>query len=154
MRNINFIATFTLLIIAAYSCKTAEAQDYSKFNYNDLYKVWVVDTIIVLNSDDFSTPDLEMNKNEYEFTKDGTNPNQGTRKAITPLGPTFIAPYTLKDGIINIDMLYPISKIDESGNLISYNPYGVPVPPYKISELSSTKLTLKNKDIIIKMRAK
>ena len=156
MKNINFVAAFTLLLVAAYSCKTAsEAKNYSKFNYNDLYKVWVVDTIIVLNTDDVSTPNIEMDKNEYKFTKDDTNPNQGTRTTITPLGPSFAAPFTLEDGIINIDMMHPLLKIDEDMNLLpGSNIYGVPIPPYKIIELSPTKLTLKNKDITIKLKAK
>ena len=103
MKIANFISAFTILLVLAYSCKTtSEAQNYNKSDYHDLYKVWVVDTIIVLNTDDFSTPDLEMNKNEYEFTKEGTNTNQGTRTTISS-GASFDVSYAIEDGIINFD---------------------------------------------------
>ena len=156
MKNINSITVFTFLLVAAYSCNTtSKTQDNSKFNYDDLYKVWVVDTIIDLGTDDFSTPNIEMDKNEYKFTKDDTNPNQGTRTTITPLGPSFAAPFTLEDGTINVDAMHPLLKIDEDMKLLpGSNIYGVPIPPYKIIELSPTKLTLKNKDITIKLKAK
>ena len=146
MKNINFITAFTFLLVAAYSCKTAsEAENYSKFNYNDLYKVWVVNTIIDLGTDDFSTPDIEMDKNEYKFTKDDTNPNQGTRTAITPLGTSIVTPFTFENGTINfpVNAMYPLLKLDENMNLLpGSNTYGVPIPPYKITLLSPTKLTL------------
>ena len=99
MKNIIFITTSALLLVTAYSCSTSnKTQGSSKFNYNDLYKVWVVDTIIDLGTDDFSTPNIEMDKNEYKFTKDDTNPNQGTRTTITSEGPRIVTPFTLEDG--------------------------------------------------------
>ncbi|MEZ4777170.1 MAG: hypothetical protein R3D00_28595 [Bacteroidia bacterium] len=156
MKNVLFKIAFALFVVAAYSCNTStKAQNHTKFNYNDLYKVWVVDTILVLNTKDVSTPDIEMDQNEYRFTKEGTNLNQGTRTSITS-GASFDVAYTIVKGTINFgpEMTFPISKFDENGNLISINTYGVSLPPYKIIELSPTNLTLQNKDIMMKLKAK
>ena len=155
MKNIIFITASALLIVAVYSCKTATiAQNNSKFNHDDLYKVWVVDTIIVLGTDAVTTPNIEMDKNEYQFTKEGSNFDQGTRTTITS-GASFDVSYTIKDGTINFDpaATFPLLKFDKNGNLVSSNFYAS-LPPYKIIELSPDKLTLKNNDILMKLKAK
>ena len=155
MKNSIFIPALALLMVAVYACKTAtEAQHPSTFNYDDLYKVWVVDTVMVLGADAGSTPNVETDKNEYQFTKEGTNFTQGTRTTITS-GASFKVPYTIKDGTINFDpaATFPLLKFDEKGNLISSNMY-VSLPPYKIIALSPNKLTLKSNDILMKLNAK
>ncbi|MCB0652402.1 MAG: hypothetical protein KDC85_14085 [Saprospiraceae bacterium] len=155
MKNIIFITASALLTVAVYSCKTAgKAQNNAKFNYDDLYKVWVVDTIIVLGTDVVSTPNIEMDKNEYRFTKERSNFDQGTRTTITS-GASFDVSYTIKDGTINFNpaATFPITKFDENGNLVSSNFYAT-LPPYKIIALSPNKLTLENNDILMKLKAK
>lgn len=155
MKNIILITISALLIIAAYACKTAgKAQNKSQFNLDDLYKTWVVDTIIVLGTDVVSTPNVETDKNEYRFTKEGANLNQGTRTIITS-GASFDVSYTIKNGTIHFDpaATFPLLKFDKNGNLISSNLY-VSLPPYKIIALSPGELTLKNNDIMVKLRAK
>lgn len=155
MKNILFIAASALFIVAVYSCKTAaKARNNTQLNYADLYKVWVVDTILVLRTDAVSTPNVEMDKNEYRFTKEGKKFNQGIRTT-TASGASFDVPYTIKDGIINFDpaATFPVLKFDEDGNLISSSFY-TSLPPYKIIELSAHKLTLKNNDILMKLKSK
>lgn len=155
MKNIIYITASALLIVAVYSCKTAgKAQINSPFNYDYLYKVWVVDTILFLGTDAVSTPNVEMDKNEYRFTKEGTNSNQGTRTTFTS-GASFDVSYTIKNGTINFNQnaTFPLFKFDENGNPISSNFYAS-LPPYQIIELSPNKLTLKNKDILVKLKAK
>lgn len=155
MKNIFFITASALLTVVVYSCKTADkAQNYAKFNYEDLYKVWVVDTIILLGTVAVSTPNIEMDKNEYQFTKESSNLDQGTRTAITS-GASFDVSYTIKDGIINFNpaATFPITKFDENGNLVSSNFYAT-LPPYTIVALSPNNLTLKNNDILVKLKAK
>ncbi|MCB0569237.1 MAG: hypothetical protein KDC66_05720 [Phaeodactylibacter sp.] len=154
MKNIVFLAASALLIWAAYSCKTAtKAQDNAPFNYGHLYKTWVVDTIIVLRTEAVSTPNIETDKNEYRFTKEGTSINQGARTTITS-GASFDVPYTIKDGTINFDAvaIFPLLNFDKNGNLMSSS--YVALPPYKIMELGPTTLTLKNNDILMKLKAK
>lgn len=156
MKNIIFITASALLIVAVYFCKTAtKTQDNSTFNYGDLYKVWVVDTIIDLGTETVSTPNIETDKNEYQFTKEGNNFKKGIRTTITS-GASFEVSYTIEDGTINFDpaATFPITKFDENGNLISSNLYGVSLPPYKIIVLSPDILTLKNDDILMKLKAK
>ncbi|MEZ5038722.1 MAG: hypothetical protein R2828_02485 [Saprospiraceae bacterium] len=155
MKNITFLPVSALLIVAVFACKTAtEAQHHSTFNYDDLYKVWVVDTVMVLGADAGSTPNVEIDKNEYRFTKKGTNFTQGTRTTTTS-GATFEVPYTIQDGTINFDpaATFPLLKFDKKGNLVSSNMY-VSLPPYQIIALSPNKLTLKSNDILMKLTAK
>lgn len=157
MKNIVFLTASTLLIVVAYSCKTAtKTANNSKFNYEYLYnKTWVVDTIIVLGTDIVSTPNIETDKNEYQFAKEGTNFNQEIRTTITSAGASFKVPYTIEDGTIHFDpaVTFPLLKFDKNGNLISSNMYAS-LPSYKIMELGLNGLTLKNKDILMKLKAK
>ncbi|MCB0628521.1 MAG: hypothetical protein KDD15_02275 [Lewinella sp.] len=155
MKKIIYIIASALFIVAVYSCKTATTtQNIAQSNYDDLYKVWVVDTIMVLSADDISTPNMEMDKNEYRFTKKGTKTDQGTRTTITS-GASYDVPYTINHGTIDFkqDAMFPLLKFDENGNLISSNFY-VSLPPYQIIELSPHRLTLKNNDILMKLKAK
>ncbi|MBK7409137.1 MAG: hypothetical protein IPJ40_14380 [Saprospirales bacterium] len=156
MKNIIFLLASALLIVAAYSCKTAtKSQNNSKFNYDYLYgKVWVVATIVFLGPDVVSTPNIETDKNEYRFTKEGVNFSQGIRTTITS-GASFEVPYTMENGTIHFDpaATFPLLKFDENGELVSSNFY-MSLPPYKIIELSADKLTLKNTDILMKLKAK
>lgn len=156
MKNIFLLTASALLAVAIYSCKTAaKAQNNAPFNYNDLYQAWVVDTIMVLGTDAFSTPNVEMDKNEYRFAKEGKHTNQGIRTTITSAGASFAVPYAIKDGTINFDpaTTFPIVKFDENGNPVSSNFYAS-LPPYKIMELNPKKLTLRNNDILMKLKAK
>ena len=156
MKNIILITTSALFMAVIFSCNSAaKTKSNSTFNYDDLYKVWVVDTVIVSETEDLTTPNIEMDKNEYRFTKDGNKNKQGTRTTITS-GASFDVDYTIQNGIINFDPIatFPLMKFDKEGNLISGNTYGVSLPPYEITELSPGKLTLKNKDILVKLKAK
>ncbi|MEZ4919531.1 MAG: hypothetical protein R2792_10565 [Saprospiraceae bacterium] len=154
MKNIFYLSTIALIAVAAFSCKTtSKTQGSSTINYNDLYKSWVVDTVITLKSDMGSTPNIEADKNEYLFKKGGAQ-NQGIRTTITS-GASVDVPFTLKNGSIHFDQgaTFPLMKFDKEGNLVSSNMFAS-LPPYTIVELSATKLTLKNEDIIVKMQAK
>lgn len=152
MKNILFITASALLIVATYSCNTAaKAQKDSTFNYDYLYgKVWVVDTVVVLGED---AVNIETDKNEYQFTKEeGGKPNEGTRTTISSLARINV-PYSIKNGTIYFDpaATFPLTKFDDDGNIVSYR--DVPLPPYKIMELSSNALTLKNDDLLMKLKA-
>ena len=155
MKNIISITASALLLVGVYSCKTAtNIQNNTEFNYEDLYKIWVVDTIIVLGTDIVSTPNIEMDKNEYQFTKEGAGFDKGTRRTITS-GASFDVPYTIQEGTIHFEpaATFPLMKFDENGDLISSNMH-MPLPSYKIIALSPGMLTLKNDDILIKLVAK
>lgn len=154
MKNILFITVSALSIITAYSCKTATtAQSNAEFNYEYLYKkVWVVDTIIILGA---NAVNMETDKNEYQFTKkEGTNLNEGIRTTTVPSLARINVPYIIKDGAIHFDpaATFPLTKFDEDGNIISYR--DVSLPPYQIIELNPNLLTLKNDDILMKLKAK
>jgi hypothetical protein len=155
MKNIILITASAILIVVGYSCKIAtktKAQNNAPFNYDYLYnKIWVVDTIIVLGA---NAVNMETDKNEYQFTKkEGTRGNEGTRTTISSLASINLS-YIIKDGALHFDpaAMFPITKFDENGNIISYR--DVSLPPYKIMELSSNRLTLENNDILMKLKAK
>ena len=154
MKIIGLLAVSAVLLMV--SCKTAtKTQSNPKFDYDDLYnKVWMVDTIMVLGTDIVSTPNIERDKNEYQFKREGTNDDQGIRTTITSEA-SFDVPYTLKDGVMHFEpsATFPLMKFDENGNLVESNMFAS-LPPYKIIALSPRELTLDNEDIVIKLTAK
>lgn len=148
MKNINFFAAMALLMVAVYSCKTATKAQH---NYDYLYKVWVVDTVLVTGPD---AVNIETDKNEYQFTKEGAKVNQGIRTTITPVNANIHVSYVIKNGAIHFDpaATFPVTKFDGNGNVIGFR--DVSLPPYEIVELSPDRLTLKNKDMVMKLKAK
>ncbi len=152
MKKILFFISPALLIVAFYACKVGQGS--IKLNLDDLYKTWVVDTVIISGADNGATPNIETDKNEYQFKKDGTNPKQGIRTTFTSEA-SFEVHFTLKNGRILFDSgaTFPLLKFDGKGNLVSSN-MNVPLPPYKIVELSADKLILQNSDIVVRLRAK
>jgi hypothetical protein len=150
MKNMVVVAASAFFILSAYACKTAgSAQKNATFNYDYLYnKVWVVDTIMVLGED---AVNIETDKNGYRFTKEGTKVDQGTRTTITSEA-SIDVPYTIKDGFIHFDPVatFPQTKFDENGVLLSFR--DVRLPPYEIIKLSRKRLTLKNDDMLMKLK--
>jgi hypothetical protein len=151
MKNIILIVVAALFVTFVSSCKTnINAQDNSKFDYNHLYKVWVVETVTVLGE---NAVNMETDKNEYRFKKEGVDPKRGVRITITPRASVEV-PYTIEGGSIHFDpgAMFPLTKFDKEGNLVSSR--DVSLPPYKIVVLTSSQLTLENDDILMKLKAK
>lgn len=154
MKNFSLSAAAAFFLLV--SCKTAtNSGSTSKFNYDDLYnKVWVVDTIILLGAEVVSTPNIETDKNEYQFRKEGSKGKQGTRTTITSEARIDV-PYTIKDGVIHFEpaATFPLLKFDENGKLVESNMFAS-LPPYKIIALSPGVLHLRNDDILMKLKVK
>ncbi|MCB9081105.1 MAG: hypothetical protein H6555_05290 [Lewinellaceae bacterium] len=153
MKSLISIAASALLLVAVYACKTATTgQGKAAFNYDYLYTgIWVVDTLLTLGPD---VPNIETDKNEYQFTREGTSTTQGTRTTITPLASVSVS-YTITDGTIHFDpgATFMQTKFDaKTGQLLGTRYMGLPA--YKIMELSPTKLTLKSDAVLMKLKAK
>ncbi|MEQ8705652.1 MAG: hypothetical protein RIC19_17120 [Phaeodactylibacter sp.] len=153
MRTIAFITASVLLATAVFACKIAnQPQQSTDFNYADLYRGWVVDTILILEEGAASTPNIEMDNNEYQFRKEGPGWKQGIRTTVTP-DVSFEVPFTIEGATINFDpaATFPITSVDDDGQLVTRNLYAS-LPPYTIVALSPEGLSLKSGDILMKLK--